>query len=84
MPSTAFACSFVDSLKLLSEKQKHTTRSIINCGKRPDGTFLFDHSTPLGPPQAAPAPAPAPRGTTRQREFADDGGMTVKNKKRGE
>ena len=87
IPSTAFALSFLDSYIGLNEAQKLSARSIINHGKRPDGALLFDHSTPpvsAPPPAPAPAPAPAPhamgttRGTTRQREVDDDGGMAVK------
>ena len=93
IPSTAFAHSFVNSNSYLnlSEKQKHKTETIINSGKRPDGSFLFDHRDHTPPPLAQP-PAPAPhamgmmRGTTRQREFADDGGSmaaSVKKQKQG-
>ena len=43
IPSTAFAHSFVNSNSYLnlSEKQKHKTETIINSGKRPDGSFLL-------------------------------------------
>ena len=89
IPSTTFAHSFVNSYLNLSEEQKLKMETIINSGKRPDGSFLFDHRDHTPPPLAQP-PAPAPhamgmmRGTTRQREFADDGGsMAVKKQKQG-
>ena len=90
-PSTAFACSFVNSYLELSEEQKligmSQLESIIDSGKRPDGTFLFDHIiTPPAPAPHAIIAMGMTRGTTRQREFADDEGpsMAVKKQKRGD
>ena len=85
-PSAAFAHSFLTSDASYSEEQKHQIKLIINEGRRQDGTFLFTQSTP----QAASSPVPAShatgttRGTTRQREVDDDGGMALKKQKQGE
>ena len=90
VPSTAFALSFLDSDLGLSEAQKLSARSIINCGKKGDGALLFDHNTspasapppasapaPVPSPSPAPVPAPHTMGTTRgttRRREVDDDG----------
>jgi len=94
IPPAAFAHSFVtsvDGYSRLSKKQKRAAQSIIDNGRKRDGSFLFTQSTPPAPlPAPAPAHAPAPhamgtaRGTTRQREVDDDGGIAVKKHKQGE
>ena len=91
IPSAAFAHSFVTSVasySRLSKKQKRAAQSIIDNGRKRNGSFLFTRSTPAHLPAPAPAHAPAPHGTmsgtTRQREVDDDGGIAVKKQKRGE
>ena len=94
-PSVAFAHAIVAADASYSEEQKVIVNHIIHNGKRRDGDFLFTRSTsPTSSPSpsSAPAPAPAPaspamgttRGTTRQREVDDDGGVAVKKRKREE
>ena len=87
VPSTDFAYAFVDSDLEFSDEQRITLQSIIDSGKRHDGTSLFDHSTapapsPAPPPLPVPGPLPSlasasqamdtTRGTTRQRDSESD------------
>ena len=85
-PSAAFAHSILTSDASYSEEQKHQIKLIINEGRRQDGTFLFTQSTPQAASSSVPAshPTGTTRGTTRQREVDDDGGMALKKQKQGE